>query len=44
MASHHELHPSPDTVHWAFFDAALKPLIEIESGDYSDPAHRFGRA
>ncbi len=33
MASHHELHPSPDTVHWAFFDATLKPLIEIESGD-----------
>ncbi len=33
MASHHELHPSPDTVHWAFFDAALTPLIEIESGD-----------
>ena len=33
MPTHHELHPSPETVHWAFFDAALAPLIEIESGD-----------
>src|SRR5262249_47253397 len=26
------LAPSPDTVHWGFFDAALKPRLEIESG------------
>src|SRR5262249_41612561 len=27
------LKPSPDTVHWGFFEAALKPLVAIASGD-----------
>jgi acetamidase/formamidase len=30
---HHRLDASPETVHWGFFDAALKPLITIDSGD-----------
>jgi acetamidase/formamidase len=29
----HRLDASPDTVHWGFFDAALKPLITVDSGD-----------
>jgi acetamidase/formamidase len=29
----HRLEASPDTVHWGYFDAALKPLATIESGD-----------
>jgi acetamidase/formamidase len=29
----HRLDASPDTVHWGFFDAALKPLLTIDSGD-----------
>ena len=29
----HRLDASADTVHWGFFDAALKPLLTIESGD-----------
>jgi acetamidase/formamidase len=29
----HRLDASPDTVHWGFFDASLKPLITIDSGD-----------
>ena len=29
----HRLEAGPDSVHWGFFDAALKPLITIESGD-----------
>jgi acetamidase/formamidase len=33
MPTHHEVHASPATVHWAFFDAALEPVIEIDSGD-----------
>ena len=33
MPAHHTVDPTPSTVHWAFFDAALKPVIEIESGD-----------
>jgi len=27
------LDAAPDTVHWGFFDAALKPLVTIEPGD-----------
>jgi acetamidase/formamidase len=27
------LEPSPDTVHWGFFDAGLAPLFTISSGD-----------
>jgi acetamidase/formamidase len=29
----HRLVPSPATVHWGHFDAALKPALTIESGD-----------
>jgi acetamidase/formamidase len=29
----HRLDASPETVHWGYFDAALKPLITIDSGD-----------
>jgi acetamidase/formamidase len=29
----HKLDASPETVHWGFFDAALKPLVTIDSGD-----------
>ena len=29
----HRLDAGPDTVHWGFFDAALKPLITVNSGD-----------
>ncbi len=32
MASH-RLDASPNTVHWGYFDAGLKPLLTIESGD-----------
>lgn len=30
---HHELLPSPRTVHWGHFDAALRPVLEIAPGD-----------
>jgi acetamidase/formamidase len=33
MPAHHTVDPTPSTVHWSIFDAALKPAIEIESGD-----------
>lgn len=29
----YRLDAGPDTVHWGFFDAALKPLVTIETGD-----------
>lgn len=29
----HELHASPDTVHWGYFDAALPPVLRVDSGD-----------
>jgi acetamidase/formamidase len=29
----HRVDAGPDTVHWGFFDAGLKPLITIDSGD-----------
>src|SRR2546423_9403165 len=29
----HELKPSPATVHRGFFDATLKPVLTIDSGD-----------
>jgi len=31
--SSHRLDASPETVHWGYFDARLKPLITVESGD-----------
>jgi acetamidase/formamidase len=33
ITMHHELHSSPETVHWGWFDAALAHAITIESGD-----------
>jgi acetamidase/formamidase len=29
----HRLDAAPETVHWGFFDASLKPLVTIEPGD-----------
>jgi acetamidase/formamidase len=29
----HRLDAGPETVHWGFFDAALKPLLSVEPGD-----------
>jgi acetamidase/formamidase len=31
--THHRLDAAPDTVHWGYFDAALAPLVTVESGD-----------
>ena len=31
--THHHLHSSPETCHWGFFEAALKPVLTIASGD-----------
>ena len=31
--ANHKLDASPETVHWGYFDAALKPLLTIDSGD-----------
>jgi len=31
--THHHLHSSPETCHWGFFEANLKPVLTIESGD-----------
>lgn len=33
MNKTHTLLPTPRTVHWGHFDAALSPVLEIESGD-----------
>ena len=33
MPTHHTLNPSPSTVHWGYWDAALKPVLRIQSGD-----------
>ncbi|TCQ97270.1 acetamidase/formamidase family protein [Neorhizobium sp. JUb45] len=30
---HHDVFPSPETVHWGSLDASLKPVVEIGSGD-----------
>ena len=29
----HRLDAGPETVHWGFFDASLKPLLTVEPGD-----------
>src|ERR1043165_8408893 len=29
----HRIDAAPETVHWGFFDAALKPLVTVASGD-----------
>src|SRR4029450_3201551 len=31
--AHHRLHSSPETCHWGFFEAKLKPVLTIRSGD-----------
>jgi acetamidase/formamidase len=31
--ANHRLDAAPETVHWGYFDAALKPLLTIDSGD-----------
>lgn len=31
---HHLLPVGPDTVHWGYFSRALKPVLEVRSGDY----------
>lgn len=33
MPTHHELHASPKSVHWGFFDASLPPVLRVDSGD-----------
>src|SRR5260370_24735946 len=33
MAEHHGLRAGPETCHWGFFDAGLKPVLTITSGD-----------
>jgi len=33
MSRHHLLRSSPETCHWGFFDAALAPVITVQSGD-----------
>src|SRR5215475_145971 len=33
MPNPHRLDAGPDTVHWGYFDARLKPLLTVESGD-----------
>ncbi len=33
MSNHHTLPASPETVHWGYFDARLKPVLTIDSGD-----------
>ena len=33
MSQHHELRAGPETCHWGFFDAGLKPVLSVASGD-----------
>ncbi|MBI4185377.1 MAG: acetamidase/formamidase family protein [Proteobacteria bacterium] len=33
MAKTHQLKATPETVHWGYFEAALKPVLRIASGD-----------
>ncbi len=33
MPNHHILNPSLSTVHWGYWDAALSPVLRIQSGD-----------
>ena len=33
VMKHHHLHSSPETCHWGFFEAKLKPVLTVESGD-----------
>src|ERR1044072_9877607 len=31
--AHHHLKSSPETCHWGFFEAKLKPVLTVDSGD-----------
>jgi acetamidase/formamidase len=33
MSQHHVLRAGPETCHWGFFDAGLKPVLAVASGD-----------
>ena len=33
MSQHHTMSCTPNHCHWGFFDAALKPVVTIASGD-----------
>ena len=33
MSQHHVLRASPETCHWGYFDAGLKPVLSVASGD-----------
>ena len=33
MSQHHVLPAGPETCHWGFFDAGLKPVVTVASGD-----------
>jgi acetamidase/formamidase len=33
MSQHHVLRAGPETCHWGFFDAGLKPVLSVASGD-----------
>jgi acetamidase/formamidase len=33
MSQHHVLRAGPESCHWGFFDAALKPVLTVASGD-----------
>src|SRR3954468_4519089 len=33
IMTHHHLHASPETCHWGFFEAKLKPVLTVASGD-----------
>ncbi len=33
MSQHHTLPAGPETCHWGFFDAALRPVLTVASGD-----------
>ncbi len=33
LMTHHHLHSSPETCHWGFFEAKLKPVLSVASGD-----------
>jgi len=33
MSQHHVVRAEPETCHWGFFDAGLKPVLSVASGD-----------
>ena len=40
----HRLDAAPDTVHWGYLDAALKPHIIVDFGQLRDDLDRLRRA